>query len=41
VDAMKLDAFPKVDAYLKRLRARPSYRAISPRTKVAEASSRA
>jgi glutathione S-transferase len=41
VDAMMLDAFPKVDAYLKRLRARPSYRAISPRTKVAEASSRA
>ncbi len=41
VDAMKLDAFPKVDAYLKRLRDRPSYRAISPHTKVAEASSRA
>jgi len=41
VDAMKLDATPKVDAYLKRLRERPSYRAISPRTKVAEASSRA
>jgi glutathione S-transferase len=41
VDAMKLDAFPRVQAYLKRLRERPSYRAISPRTKVAEASSRA
>jgi len=41
VDAMKLDAFPKVDGYLKRLRERPSYRAISPRTKVAEASARA
>jgi len=41
VDAMKLDATPKVDAYLKRLRERPSYRAISPRTTVAEASSRA
>jgi glutathione S-transferase len=41
VDAMKLDAFPKVDAYLERLRERPSYRAISPRTKVADASSRA
>jgi glutathione S-transferase len=40
-DAMKLDASPKVDAYLKRLRERPSYRAISPRTKVADASSRA
>ncbi len=32
-------AFPKVQAYLKRLRERPSYRAISPRTKVAEATS--
>jgi len=41
VDAMKLDATPKVDAYLKRLRERPSYRAISPHTKVADASSRA
>ncbi len=40
VDAMALDTFPRVDAYLKRLRERPSYRAISPRTKVAEASSR-
>src|SRR5271168_3507431 len=39
VDAMKLDSFPKVDAYLNRLRDRPSYRAISPRTKVADASS--
>jgi len=41
MDAMKLDPFPKVEAYLKRLRERPSYRAISPRTKVAEASSHA
>ena len=41
IDAMKLDPFPKVKAYLKRLRERPSYRAISPRTKVAEASSHA
>jgi glutathione S-transferase len=41
VDGMKLDASPKVDAYLKRLRERPSYRAISPRSKVADASSRA
>ncbi len=41
VDGMKLDGFPQVEAYLKRLRERPSYRAISPRTKVAEASSRA
>ena len=38
VDAMSLNAFPKVDAYLKRLRGRPSYRAISPHTKVADAS---
>ena len=41
VDAMKLDAFPKVEVYLKQLRQRPSYRAISPHTKVADASSRA
>ena len=41
VDAMKLDEFPEVDAYLKRLRERPSYRAISPHTKVADASGRA
>jgi glutathione S-transferase len=40
VDAMNLDAFARVEAYLRRLRERPSYRAISPRTKVAEASSR-
>jgi glutathione S-transferase len=40
VDGMDLSAFPSVDAYLRRLRERPSYRAISPRTKVAEASSR-
>ena len=31
--------FPRVDRYLKALRERQSYRAISPRTKVAEASS--
>lgn len=41
VDGMKLDAFPRVESYLKRLRERPSYRAISPRTKVTDASSRA
>lgn len=41
VDAPKLDALPRVDAYLQRLRQRPSYRAISPRTKVADASGRA
>ncbi|HXW84967.1 MAG TPA: glutathione S-transferase family protein [Candidatus Binataceae bacterium] len=41
VDQMKLDAFPMVGAYLKRLRERPSYRAISPHTKVADANERA
>jgi|SRR5580658_124838 glutathione S-transferase len=41
VDAPKLDTLPRVDAYLQRLRQRPSYRAISPRTKVADASGRA
>jgi glutathione S-transferase len=40
VDGMKLGAFPKFESYLNRLRARPSYRAISPRTKVADASAR-
>jgi len=38
VDAMNLDAFGKVAAYLARLRERKSYRAISPRTKVADSS---
>lgn len=38
VDAMNLDAFPRAGACLKLLRERPSYRAISPHTKVAEAS---
>jgi glutathione S-transferase len=37
VDQMPLDKFPRVAAYLERLRSRPSYRSISPRTKVAEA----
>jgi glutathione S-transferase len=38
VDQMALDEFPRVQRYLTELRLRPSYRAISPRTKVAEAS---
>jgi glutathione S-transferase len=38
VDQMSLDQFPRVARYLERLRGRRSYRAISPRTKVAEAS---
>ena len=32
VDGMDLSAFPKTAAYLDRLRRRPSYRAISPKT---------
>ncbi|MGH7880805.1 MAG: glutathione S-transferase family protein, partial [Candidatus Binataceae bacterium] len=39
VDQMALDEFPHVAQYLERLRIRPSYRAISPATKVADASS--
>jgi hypothetical protein len=39
VDQMPLERFPRVDNYFRRLRERPSYRAISARTKVAEASS--
>ena len=34
VDQMPLDAFPRVAAYLRRLRERPSYRVISPKTPV-------
>jgi glutathione S-transferase len=39
VDKLALDKFPRVEEYLITLRERPSYRAISPRTKVAEGSS--
>ncbi|HVN90754.1 MAG TPA: glutathione S-transferase family protein [Candidatus Binataceae bacterium] len=39
VDQMSLDSLPNVKSYLQRLRERTSYRAISPRTKVADASS--
>ena len=39
VDKLALDRFPHADKYLSMLRERPSYRAISPRTKVADASS--
>jgi len=38
VDVWPLDQFPRVERYLKLLRERSSYRAISPRTKVADAS---
>jgi len=37
VDKMALGDFPRVEKYLDRLRERPSYRAISPSTKVADA----
>jgi glutathione S-transferase len=37
VDRPSLDDFPGTRAYLERLRQRPSYRAISPRRKVADA----
>jgi glutathione S-transferase len=39
VDQMKLDGFPRVAHYLEMLRKRKSYRAISPKTKVADAAS--
>jgi glutathione S-transferase len=39
VDKLPLDKFPRIDKYLNALRERRSYRAIGPRTKVAEASS--
>lgn len=38
VDKPSLAQFPRVEAYLNELRKRPSYRSISPQTKVAEAS---
>ena len=37
VDGMPSDKFPRVARYLDFLRTRPSYRSISPQTKVAEA----
>jgi glutathione S-transferase len=37
VDGMPSTKFPRVERYLDFLRARPSYRAINPRTKVADA----
>jgi glutathione S-transferase len=38
VDKLALDKFPLVEKYLRLLRERPSYRSISPGTKVADAS---
>jgi glutathione S-transferase len=37
VDGMNLGAFPRTERYMANLRKRPSYRAISPHTKVADA----
>ncbi len=36
VDGMDVDAFPRVKAYLERLRGRPSYRSIDPNTSLAD-----
>jgi glutathione S-transferase len=40
VDRMSLESFPRVAAYLARLRARPSYQPISPQTSLAESAGR-
>jgi glutathione S-transferase len=40
VDQMPLDNFPRVAAYLARLRGRPSYQSISPQTSLAESAGR-
>jgi len=40
VDAIALADFPRLERYLSNLRARPSYRAISPKTPVSAAASR-
>ena len=40
VDGMSLAAFPRFAAYLERLRARPSYRAIDPETSLEESAGR-
>jgi glutathione S-transferase len=41
VDGMATDAFPRLTAYLARLRSRPSYRSIGPRTPLAESAGNA
>lgn len=41
VDGMSLEGFPNFAAYLDRLRARPSYRAIDPRTSLEDSAGRA
>ncbi|MFW6093190.1 MAG: glutathione S-transferase family protein [Pseudomonadota bacterium] len=41
VDGMSLDGFPNFEAYLTRLRQRPSYRAIDPRTPLDESAGNA
>jgi glutathione S-transferase len=40
VDALDLGGFPRTAAYLERLRARPSYLAISPATSLVESAGR-
>jgi len=40
VDGMPLDDLPNLAAYLERLRQRPSYRAIDPRTSLDESAGR-
>ncbi len=40
VDGMPLEGFPRLAAYLERLRSRPSYRAISPKTSLADSAGR-
>jgi glutathione S-transferase len=40
VDGMALDELPNLAAYLDRLRQRPSYRAIDPRTSLEESAGR-
>jgi glutathione S-transferase len=40
VDGMDVSGFPRSAAYLERLRQRPSYRVIDPRTPLAESAGR-
>jgi glutathione S-transferase len=41
VDGMAIETFPRLIAYLERLRSRPRYRSISPRTPLAESAGNA
>lgn len=40
VDGMSLDGYPLLEAYLERLRSRPSYKAISPKTSLDDSAGR-